>query len=374
MDNFDNFFDGKDNNGDGNSNGGYYYRTPVYHTPDPEPSSKDGRKFARVTVLFVVIAIVMCLAMIINIIVLTSLKDEIAAKYASSMKEAVYSEYYNAVKAVADEMELTEDLKDAIADRLNTSAAKVAGEQTIYSTVNIYATYSGSSSYSSSSGFLVTAEDENGKRKQYVVTNAHCVLYTARTSSGYPFQSSYAFKECTTITCSFSVGSDAGKKYTMKIVKVGSYYEVVNDTLVSDDYENMPDLAILEFAGDAPDSAEHPSLNVAVADVSSYGDDIAIVGYPMYEDISVTDGVISSPAHSMTDWGYGNFYTISAAVNSGNSGGPLVNNRNEVLGVVEASMSLDYAENIGYAVTAATLREFASESKFGGVSLNIINS
>ena len=79
MDNFDNFFDGKDN-GDGNGNGGgYYYRTPIYHTPDPEPQPKDGRKFTRVTVLFVVIAVIMCLAMIVNIIVLTSLKDEIAA-------------------------------------------------------------------------------------------------------------------------------------------------------------------------------------------------------------------------------------------------------------------------------------------------------
>lgn len=375
MDNFDNFFDGAGNNGDNGNGGGYYYRTPIYHTPDPEPSSGDGKKFTKVTILFVVIAVIMCLAMIVNIVVLTSLKDEIAAKYAASMQEAVYSEYYNAVKEVADSMELTDDLKDALADRLNTSAAKVAGEKTVYSTVNIYATYSGSSTYSSSSGFLVTAEDENGTRKQYVVTNAHCVLYTARTTSGYPFaQASYTFKECTTITCSFSVGSDAGKNYNMRIVKVGSYYEVVNDSVVSDDYVDMPDLAILEFVSDAPDSSEHPSLNVAYADVSSYGDDIAIVGYPMYEDISVTDGVVSSPAHTMDDWGYGKFYTISAAVNSGNSGGPLVNNNNVVLGVVEASMSLDYAENIGYAVTAATLREFASESKFGGVSLDIINS
>lgn len=189
------------------------------------------------------------------------------------------------------------------------------------------------------------------------------------------FQSSAAFKECTTITCSFSVGGDAGKSYSLKIVKAGSYYETKsNNEPVSYDYQEMPDLAILEFSGTAPDSSEHPSLSVATSDVSTYGDDIAIVGYPMYEDLSVTDGVISSPAHTMRNWGYGDFYTISAAVNSGNSGGPLVNNRNEVLGVVEASMSLDYAENIGYAVTATTLREFASNNTFGGVSLTIVNA
>lgn len=383
MDNFDNFFDGKDN-GDGNGNGGgYYCRTPIYHTPDPETQPKDGRKFTRVTVLFVVIAVIMCLAMIVNIIVLTSLKDEIAAKYAASMKEAIYSEYYNAVKDVADDMDISEDLKDEIADKINTSAAKVAGEQTVKSTVNISTTFTTSfydgvsKSYeSSSSGFLVTAEDADGNQKQYVVTNAHCVLYPVTVNVGFGgFQSSAAFKECTTITCSFSVGSDAGKSYSLKIVKAGSYYETKsNNEPVSYDYQEMPDLAILEFSGTAPDSSEHPSLSVATSDVSTYGDDIAIVGYPMYEDLSVTDGVISSPAHTMTNWGYGDFYTISAAVNSGNSGGPLVNNRNEVLGVVEASMSLDYAENIGYAVTATTLREFASSSTFGGVSLTIVNA
>ena len=383
MDNFDNFFDGTGNN-DGGNNGGYYYRTPVYHTPDPEPPSKDGRRFTRVTVLFVVIAVIMCLAMIVNIVVLTSLKDEIAANYAKSMTEAVYSQYYDAVKAVADDMEISDDILNALADRLNTSAAKVAGEQTVYSTVNIQTEfttsfYDGTSKpyKSSSSGFLITAADANGNTKRYVVTNAHCVLYPTVVSTGYGFlqQTSYKFAQCSDIQCSFSVGDDAGTKYSLKIVKVGSYYEAKsNGEPVSYDYQELPDLAILEFSGATPDSSEHPSLNVALADTASYGDDIAIVGYPMYEDISVTDGVISSPAHKMDSWGAGDFFTISAAVNSGNSGGPLVNNRNEVLGVVEASMSLDYAENIGYAVTAAALRSFASDSDIGGVSLTIINA
>ncbi len=144
------------------------------------------------------------------------------------------------------------------------------------------------------------------------------------------------------------------------MVGCGSYYdEEVNST----DYQREPDLAVLEFTSEQPDSSEHPSLAVAKSDTATYGDDIAIVGYPVYEGLSVSDGVICSPAHSMLEqgWGYGQFYTISAAVNSGNSGGPLVNNRNEVLGVVEASMNVEVAENIGYAVAASTLITFLEE-------------
>ena len=60
-------------------------------------------------------------------------------------------------------------------------------------------------------------------------------------------------------------------------------------------------LAVLEFTSEQPDSSEHPSLAVAKSDTATYGDDIAIVGYPMYEGVSVSDGVICSPAHSMLE-------------------------------------------------------------------------
>ena len=354
MDRFDDFFGG-DTQNDG---GGY---TPVYHTPDPAPAPERGIK-RWVVVLMVVISVIMCLALIVNIVVLTSLKSEIASEYAATIKQAVYDEYYQAIKDVVDDTGMvSDDLIDAVVGAVNTSAAKVAGEQTTKSVVNIIAKNSGASTYSSSSGFLITAEDSSGGRKQYVVTNAHCVLYAKQSSTGFfpgGMGTSATFAEYETITCYF--GNDDSDSYTLSVVGCGSYYdEEVNST----DYQREPDLAVLEFTSAQPDSSEHPSLAVAKSDTATYGDDIAIVGYPVYEGISVSDGVICSPAHSMLEqgWGYGQFYTISAAVNSGNSGGPLVNNRNEVLGVVEASMNVEVAENIGYAVAASTLITFLDE-------------
>ncbi len=399
MDDFDNFFDTDGNNGNqGNTDNSnvpseynnnryvsaeYYYRTPVYHTPDPEQTHPKN-KYTPIILLFIVIALIMCIALVVNVIVLVSLKDEIAEQYASSLVDEIYQQYYEAVKAVADSLEIDEDIIQQITDNLNTSAAKVAGTYTIYSTVNIIAMENeNASSYSSSTGFLISATS-NGTTKQYIVTNAHCVLTESTTTyrtgiGGNPFGSQQqdettvtTLVNCEYIYCTFSVGDDAGVKYSLSIVKVGSYY---SSSIDSTEYKSIADLAILEFTDDAPDANEHPSLAVSTTDsTTSYGDDIAIVGYPMYEDISISDGVISSVAHSMLDlgWGYGQFYTISAAVNSGNSGGPLINSQGVVIGIVEASMSTSVAENIGYALTAETLREFCENADIGGVSLTIV--
>lgn len=359
MDNFDNFFNKA---GDGGSE-----RTPVYHTPD-STGGGPNKKMTTVTILFVVIAVIMCIAIVANVIVLASMKSQVSQDYADTLTNAVRDQYLAAIEEYLDGKEITDDvleqIKEDVIKALNTSAAAVAGTETIYSTAQIVA---GGESPVSGTGFLITATDSSGNSQRYVVTNAHVVLEVRSSSSGSGFpwgggsSTTYSFATRSNITCSFMDG--ASGSYSLEVVAVGSYYETENGQVVDSDYKTESDLAILRFTGDQPDETTYPSLNIA-SDEANYGDNVAIVGYPEGAGLSVTSGTISKTAHQLSRWGYGSFYMTDAAINSGNSGGPMVNNKGEVVGVVESKLSSTDGstsiENMGYAVTSMTLIEFLS--------------
>lgn len=74
---------------------------------------------------------------------------------------------------------------------------------------------------------------------------------------------------------------------------------------------------------------------------------ILVYGFPLSgilgANISVTDGIISSLSGIRED--YSNF-TISAPIQAGNSGGPVVNEKNEAVGVVVASLNNSYLKEV----------------------------
>jgi len=87
------------------------------------------------------------------------------------------------------------------------------------------------------------------------------------------------------------------------------------------------------------------------------GDYVMAVGNPLALDHTVTVGVVSAKGRSIglsSDPSFENFIQTDAAINRGNSGGPLVNLRGEVIGIATA-MNWG-AENIGFAVPVDTLK------------------
>lgn len=371
MENYDNFFNFNDQG-----------RTPVYHTPDPvDPKdNKSGKKFTVITVLFVVIALIMCIAIVANVVVLASMKTQVSQDYADSMVDAVREEYLKAINEYLADRDIPADviaqIEDNVIKELTTSAAVVAGTKTIFSTVQVIAVDNEERTASYGSGFLITATDSDGNTARYVVTNAHVVLKTVRETNtigggiwgGGTITTSYKFEVCDKITCSLMNG--ASGDFELEVVSVGSYREVADDnkTIVDSSYTTRPDLAVLKFVGEEPDAEEYPSLNIAT-EGADYGDNIAIVGYPsaggtpsVDARLSLSSGIISATAHELSDWGAGTFYQTDGAINGGNSGGPMVNNKNEVVGIVESKITYENIENIGYAVTSMTLIKFLAEA------------
>lgn len=372
MENYDNFFNFNDQG-----------RTPVYHTPDPvDPKdNKSGKKFTVITVLFVVIALIMCIAIVANVVVLASMKTQVSQDYADSMVDAVREEYINAINEYLADRDIPADviaqIEDNVIKELTTSAAVVAGTKTVFSTVQVIAVDKEERTASYGSGFLITATNAKGETARYVVTNAHVVLKTVRETNtigggiwgGGTITTSYKFEVCDEITCSLMNG--ASGDFELEVVSVGSYREVADDnkTIVDSSYTTRPDLAVLKFVdGNEPDAEKYPSLNIAT-EGADYGDNIAIVGYPsaggtpsVDARLSLSSGIISAIAHELSDWGAGTFYQTDGAINGGNSGGPMVNNKNEVVGIVESKITYENIENIGYAVTSMTLIKFLADA------------
>lgn len=97
------------------------------------------------------------------------------------------------------------------------------------------------------------------------------------------------------------------------------------------------DLAVLQ-ATTLPDDLQ-PATLISTADLKQ-GDEVVAVGFPFGFGPSVSSGVVSGlkrEFHSSDGKNVlGNLIQFDAAVNPGNSGGPLVNMEGEVLGIVTA--------------------------------------
>lgn len=100
------------------------------------------------------------------------------------------------------------------------------------------------------------------------------------------------------------------------------------------------------------DASDLPMARLANSDDARVGDWVLAVGGPFGLENTVTAGIISATgrdAVGITD--YENFLQTDAAVNPGNSGGPLVNLRGEVVGINTAIASRSGSNaGIGFAI------------------------
>jgi serine protease Do len=100
------------------------------------------------------------------------------------------------------------------------------------------------------------------------------------------------------------------------------------------------DLAIVKIAG-----FDLPVLDLGNSDALIVGEPLVIVGSPRGLKGTVTAGILSS----VRDSGEGfKVLQTDGAVNPGNSGGPLVNNKGQAIGVV--SFKLRSAEGLNFAI------------------------
>jgi len=86
------------------------------------------------------------------------------------------------------------------------------------------------------------------------------------------------------------------------------------------------------------------------------------VGCPLGLNTTVTSGIISAVNREITTSDGGTYVVMQtdAAINSGNSGGALVNSKGEVIGINTLKLSGTGVEGIGFAIPISSTEDITS--------------
>ena len=214
-----------------------------------------------------------------------------------------------------------------VTDYSNTSIA--VAEKALPSVVGIKVTYQISSIFGNSTGEatgsgIIISDDG------YIVTNNHVV---SSESSSY-----YAIQEATGIS--------------VKLYNDDTSYEA--KIIGTDEYT---DLAVLKI--------EKTGLTPATLGDSTkvkVGEFVMAVGNPLGMDYSVTTGVVSAIERDVV--ADGKSYSViqtDAAINTGNSGGALVNSVGEVIGINTLKLAGNGIEGVGFAIPISSTTSIISQ-------------
>ncbi|MDB2559473.1 Do family serine endopeptidase [Amylibacter sp.] len=95
------------------------------------------------------------------------------------------------------------------------------------------------------------------------------------------------------------------------------------------------DIAVLKVEASEP----LPFVGFGDSDIARVGDWVMAIGNPLGQGFSVSAGIISARNRTLRSGPYDDFIQTDAAINRGNSGGPLFNMSGEVIGVNTAIIS-----------------------------------
>ena len=217
--------------------------------------------------------------------------------------------------SVSDETLATED----IVDKLLPSVVGIQSEFT-YSQQN----YGGMFGYGSKSSSQTATGTGTGviiSEDGYIVTNAH-VIYDSENGCGL----------ADTIKVILTDDTD----YTAEVIG----------------YDTDYDLAVLKIKADGLTAAEFGN-----SDSLRLGESVIAIGNPLGFQLknTVTAGIISGLDRQISiNEQSMNLIQTDAAINSGNSGGPLINKSGQVIGINSSKMSSSYSgasiDNIGFAI------------------------
>jgi S1-C subfamily serine protease len=117
------------------------------------------------------------------------------------------------------------------------------------------------------------------------------------------------------------------------------------------------DVALLKVE---PEGLSLTPLELGQMDELQVGDPVAAIGSPFGEEQSLSIGVISALDRniaSLTDFGIGDAIQTDAAINRGNSGGPLLDAHGRVIGInAQIRTTTGEGAGVGFAVPVDTVR------------------
>lgn len=193
---------------------------------------------------------------------------------------------------------------------------------------------------------IIIPENENGEAVTMTPTQLYAVAVrgVVAVSTGSSFGTGFFISSDGYIVTNYHVVEDASS------IKIATYVEKqYTAKLVG--YDNANDLALLKI-----DAKDMPYLEIGSSNVN-VGDQVVTIGNPLGElTNSLTIGYISAKNRVVVSEGNKiNMLQIDATINSGNSGGPLLNMQGQVIGITSAkysgtTSSGTMVEGIGFAI------------------------
>lgn len=122
-------------------------------------------------------------------------------------------------------------------------------------------------------------------------------------------------------------------------------------------FDTQSDIAVLKIEAEGLSPA-----SFATSSSLAVGDSVAAIGNPLSEAyrLTMTSGIVSAMSREVTF--NGSTMTLlqtDTAINEGNSGGPLINSRGQVIGITNMKIVSSYSsvEGIGFAIPSDTVKD-----------------
>lgn len=121
------------------------------------------------------------------------------------------------------------------------------------------------------------------------------------------------------------------------------------------------DIALLKVESNTP--LKHVRFGDSDGDAAEVGDWVMAMGNPLGQGFSISAGIISARNRSLQGT-YDDYIQTDAAINQGNSGGPLFNMDGDVIGVNTAILSPNGGSiGIGFAMSSAVVQDVVAQLK-----------
>ncbi|MCQ2969517.1 MAG: trypsin-like peptidase domain-containing protein [Clostridium sp.] len=208
--------------------------------------------------------------------------------------------------------------------------------------------------------FDTNSEALNATEAYNKVAPAAVVVSTKSTTQGYFMQT----REVEGIGSGFIINEEG---YILTNYHVIEGAQEISVTLSNDvtttahvvNYDENQDVAMIKIIDE---NVEIPAtVELGDSDALQPGEEVIAIGTPLSTELSstVTKGIISATSRNVSiESGVTmNLIQTDAAINAGNSGGPLVNTKGEVVGINSSKISGEAVEGIGFSIPINDIKD-----------------
>ena len=291
-----------------------------------EKSQKNKTGFGKTVILPFVSGVVGCSVVLGTCFGVPSIRSKLINNYSSNISTSNSSSTQSNGYVTQTSLSNYSDTAVYAANKILPSIVGIKIEYTV-NTQSFFGRSSSSTATASGSGIIISDDG-------YILTNNHVVSSSTSESNSY-----------------YQI-TDAGK-VTVTLFGDETEYEA---KIVGQDEQT--DLAVIKIEKTGLTKADF-----ADSDSVKVGEFAMAVGNPVNMDSTVTTGIVSAVNRKITD-SDGKTYTCiqtDAAINSGNSGGALVNSEGKVIGINTLKLSGTGIEGIGFAIPINSTTDITSQ-------------